>query len=395
MRTDMSLRRIEIDNPVLAPRPKRADHRPHRTRITVRDARIDILDIDFNWITAGGLVRQVYTLQRALQKKNNSNCLTAEAVILCKETESEILEAVQRQHLSSNLQNATRHNQDNKPDLATVVKGLELAFHLVHQALHKVCNGEQSEENKGRIIYYIVCLFESTMTALAQHCNFIATHEHADRAVTRQMSSNRKTRDHKGKTKRQNTVAEQLTNALCTMVLSLDFSRDEDEKLFEGFLFTTLSRVGKILSLFTFKSLQLPSTCPELMPPDGLTAMNQEASHPQGIELEAKHIITFLDKVLTHSSTMNTGNVVMRSDFIQTTRRRLQKTLLQAVFGNDDPSFQHGLRFPATPPPQCHNRQPTDQTSTPEWFTQELWRLVGWDLLQSMTGGPSSGLRGS
>jgi hypothetical protein len=168
------------------------------------------------------------------------------------------------------------------------------------------------------------------------------------------------------------------------MMLSLDPTRQEDQEVTEGFFFVTLDRVGKMLALFVFNDLHLRTDiCPKLKAPEGLAAMSGEGVSPQDIQLEAKCFMTFLDNVLGPGSPLNSDHSSLQSQFVQKMKNRLQKTLLQTVFGTDDPLFQEGLVRPATPPPQNRDARYVERPEFPEWFTQELWRLVGWDLLSS------------
>lgn len=338
-------------------------------------------------------MRQLFVLQRALQKKQKSSYLANQAVILCKEAEGELLLAVQRQETATNAQAAFRPDKDAEPNLITVIKSVEMSFCLAHRALHKIQTDENCETYKSQVVYYLVCLFESTMTALAQHCADVSAHEDQETLDLRQTYTTVKARGHEKKrssllsSSMMSVVAEHLTNLLCTMALSLDLKRREDGKIMEGFLYVALNRMGKVLALFTFEDLRLPTTSQEMSRPDGLVAMEQEALSPRSVQLEAKHLITFLESILSYSSISTHAHEAGKSQFFQKTKDRLQRTLLRAVFGNNEPSFQEGLRSPATPPPQESIPAPSDRAQFSDWFTQELWRLVGWDLLSSMAKG--------
>lgn len=309
------------------------------------------------------LMRPLYTLQRTLQNKRNNTALVTDAVTLCKAAEKELLTVVL---LKSGA--GVGHNKE-KPkglDLIVIVKGVELAFHLVHRALHRVVGSKSDLQLKGQITYYIVCLFESVMTALTKHCA----------SMTKMILPDRQRSSTDGGEK----ITQGMTNLLCTMALSLELARPEDKEVMEGFLFVALDRVGKLLALFTFSDWRSPSNiCPN-MRPGGLTAIEKEELSAENAQIEAKHLLIFLDKVLSCESGISSPN----ARIIHSLKDRLRKSLLQAVFGDDDPFFKEGLTRPATPPPQtCETRQ-ADENDFPEWFIQGLWRLVGWDMLSSL-----------
>lgn len=338
-------------------------------------------------------MRQLFVLQRALQKKQPGSYLANEAVLLCKEAEGELLLAVQRQKIAANPTPDSRSDEDEEPTLITVIKSVEMSFCLAHGALRKIENREDNETPKSQIVYYLVCLFESTMTALAQYCADISIRGDQETPGLERTSATAKARRHeKKRSSRSNQnskamTAEQLLNLLCTMALALDLTQQDDVKVMEGILYIVLNRMGRLLALFNFEDLQIPATCPEMSRPNGLVAMEQEVSSSRSVQLEAKHLISFLERILSRSSILTPENEAAQPQFFNKVKARLQRTLLKAVFGGNEPLFQEGLRSPATPPPQDATSAPLEQVSFSDWLTQELWRLVGWDLLSSMTSG--------
>ncbi|KAJ5802902.1 uncharacterized protein N7503_005352 [Penicillium pulvis] len=285
------------------------------------------------------LMRQLYTVERALQKRYNSKPLTTDAVTLCKIAESEILGAIIRLNTPESQSKIPSNQQNRKPDLTTITKATELSFNLVHQALHKVIGAQGEDYCKGQIIYYLVCLFESTMGSLTQLCT--ASPQTVSSTVLQETSKgNRKKTQSQGNSQKKKASmiskekrlkiekkeAHLLLDLLCTMAMSLDLTRNEDQEVMEGFLFIVINRRG---------------------------VLGNQVSDTE----------------------------IMNSRFILNTKRRLQKTLMQAVFGDDDPLFRGGLVRPATPPALSDNGRSSTRQKFPEWFTEELWRLVGWDLL--------------
>ena len=63
---------------------------------------------------------------------------------------------------------------------------------------------------------------------------------------------------------------------------------------------------------------------------------------------------------------------------------KLQNTLLKGIFGGDDETFRDSLQLSPvlengareTPPSRVDLAEPT-----PERFTGEMWRILGWDIL--------------
>lgn len=340
------------------------------TKLNVSEA-IDVIENVpvVNQVPAPSLMRPLYALQRALQRRRSPNSLAVDAVVLCKAAEWELLSAIQSDNQGPPRSGHASSQKAKEPGLLVVIRGVEVSFDLVHRSLKTISSAKNGTQCKGQVTYYLVCLFESTLTALTQHCT----------AACEQTTPGQSQSLH-----RKPETYENLTDLLSTMMLSLDPSRQEDQEVMEGFFFVTLDRVGKMLALFVFNNLHLPTeVCPKLRPPDGLAAMTREGVSPQKVQLEAKHLMIFLDNVLGPNSPLNSANSSVQSQFVQKMKSRLQKTLLQTVFGADDPLFRDGLVRPVTPPPQNRDARHVDQPEFPEWFTQELWRLVGWDTLSS------------
>ncbi|KAJ6102663.1 hypothetical protein N7486_005090 [Penicillium sp. IBT 16267x] len=380
----------------LKPPRKKARSRDSQTQLAkTTDGEDDEDDEDSDNENAPKLMRQLYTVQRALQKRHNSRPLTTDTVTLCKVAESEILRAIIRLNTPENQPKILSSQPAQKPDLAAVTKAVELSFDLAHQALHKVIRAQEESYCKGQIIYYLVCLFESTMGALTQLCT-ASTRTDSSTILRETSKGNKRKTKNQGKSqkkkapmdpkekklKTEKNAAQLLLDLLCTMALSLDLTRSEDQEVMEGFLFIAIDRVGKMLALFVFENHSLPSeSCSDLEAPQGIRAMKEEGLTHEMAQLEAEHLIRFLDQVL---GPRISETEIMHSHFLRNMKGRLQKTLMQAVFGDDDPLFREGLVRPVTPPALSDNGRSSAGQEFPEWFTEEVWRLVGWDMLSSI-----------
>jgi hypothetical protein len=341
------------------------------------------------------LSRQLHTVQKALQRKANTsseaNSLAVDAVILCKSAEQRLMQTIQDE-IKMTEQKPSQTEQSNTPDTDAVMNGVTVAFHLTHKALHKVAGAENATQHQGQVVYYLVGLFESTMTALTLHCTAISKQELATRntkssggpkSAAQPIDQNKHAKQKSSATKSE--TASRLADLLCTMALSLNLSRTEDQEVMEGFLFLVLNRMGKMLALHVFQDLRLPmGICPGMTFPDGLEAMTDEGIMPNEAQLEAKYLVRLLDRMLNAEPLQSPLEESATRQFVTNSRDRLQKSLLRAVFGPDDHLFRESLRCPHTPPPQVLDSQQIDQGKFSDWLTQELWRLVGWDVLRTM-----------
>ncbi|KAJ5199911.1 hypothetical protein N7491_009292 [Penicillium cf. griseofulvum] len=343
------------------------------------------------------LNRQLHIVQKALQRRTTSsseaNSLAVDAVILCKCAEQRLIRTIQDQSLMTE-QKPSQTEQANMPETEAVMNGVTIAFHLTHKALHKIAGADNCTQHQAQVIYYLVGLFESTMTALTLHCTAIFRRKSVTdnsksgggpKSATQPDEQNKRTKEESSSTK--NEVASHLADLLCTMALSLNLSRAEDQEVMEGFLFLVINRMGKMLALHVFHDLRLPmGICPGMTFPEGLEAMTDEGLMPTEAQLEAKYLVRLLDRMLNAESFQSPLETSAARQFIANSKDRLQKTLLRAVFGRDDHLFREGLRRPHTPPPQVLDDQQMDQDKFSDWLTQELWRLVGWDVLRTAFG---------
>ncbi|KAJ5607321.1 hypothetical protein N7537_003940 [Penicillium hordei] len=340
------------------------------------------------------LNRQLHTVQKALQRRANnsseSNSLAVDAVILCKSAEQRLIQTIQNE-TSMTEQKPSQTEQANTPDTDTVMNAVTVAFHLTHKALHKIAGTKNGMQNQGQVIYYLVGLFESTMTALTLYCTAISKQKPVDKTksardsqpVTGTNEQNKRPKEKSSPT--NNEIASHLADLLCTMALSLNLTCPEDQEVMEGFLFLVLDRMGKMIALHVFHDLRLPmGICPGMTFPDGLEAMVDEGLTPNEAQLEAKYLVRLLGRMLNAESCESALEASDARQFVANAKDRLQKTLLRAVFGPDDRLFQEGLRRPHTPPPQVLDGQQVDQEKFSDWLTQELWQLVGWDVLRTV-----------
>lgn len=314
-----------------------------------------------------------------------------DVVILCKSAEQRLIQTIQNES-SMTEQKPPQTEQANMPDTDAVLNGVTVAFHLTHKALHKMAGAENATQHQGQVVYYLVSLFESTMTALTLHCTAISKQKSvtkdtksggAPKSATQPDEQNKRTKEKSSPTK--NEITSRLADLLCTMALTLNLTHTEDQEVMEGFLYLVLNRMGKMLALHVFHDLRLPmGICPGMTFPDGLEAMTDEGLMPNEAQLEAKYLVRLLDRMLNAESPQSPLEASAARQFVANAKDRLQKTLLRAVFGPDDHLFREGLRRPHTPPPQVLDDQQMDQEKFSEWFTQELWRLVSWDVLRTV-----------
>ncbi|RJE19490.1 hypothetical protein PHISCL_08175 [Aspergillus sclerotialis] len=342
-------------------------------------------------------MRHFYTLQKFLQKKANHSSIIPATVNLCKVAGKELLNAVD-ENKTETSRSRTVLLQPEKPSLSATIRAVESAFQLLFKAIGKLSGTDQDVHHVGQVIYHLVCLYESITKALQKHCQSRAQQEITNsRPAKKQTAKSLRTKTGQAQdtlvSNQEDGVATQITRLLCTMALSLDISCTKDQELLEGFLFILLTRVGKLLCLFVFQDLQLRQDLyvdPAKLPlPEGLLGVELNEESLLAVQMEAKHLIWLLERTIAFLNATSrppssaTGSI--RDNFVSKVKGRLQSTLLRAVFGTDDPSFQNSLQRPISPEVQelgdLQRFQISDKPVS-DWFVQEVWRLLGWEVLE-------------
>lgn len=195
-----------------------------------------------------------------------------------------------------------------------------------------------------------------------------------------------------------------FSHLLVTMILSLDPLKAEQQGLLEGYLFVLLEYVGRTLGLFVFKDLnsnsEIRTDQEKLLLPDSLHEQPIDSPEFAVRELasawESKYLLWILDRVMAfverHNLTLGVetekeplnsteSSRLSQSRLLRQVRDKLQSTLLIGVFGDDDPAFEDSLKSPIEPPALISPASSTHDVNAGDWFAQEVWRMLGWDLL--------------
>ncbi|KAG6995555.1 Mg2 transporter protein, corA-like/zinc transport protein ZntB [Physcia stellaris] len=186
-------------------------------------------------------------------------------------------------------------------------------------------------------------------------------------------------------------VIKKLCQLAVAMMNDLDMSHTSGRELFDGFLFHLFMRVGDTLKVFIF-DVQAPRTAAL----DESIAVCQ-AQAPYLVYL-LKHAMKLIEKKSwskgipqEHSSTVDYPHRLdSKPDSLSTFARvRLQHTLLKAVFGEHADEYVESLKKPPCPSIDSDLEIATEVwgqkgRNIPEWFKNEVWQTVGWDVLRGM-----------
>ncbi|PWY67169.1 hypothetical protein BO70DRAFT_418840 [Aspergillus heteromorphus CBS 117.55] len=337
-------------------------------------------------------MRQFYTLQKVLQKRPNHASIVKAAVELCSTATRNVLGAIEEPASKATL-------QLKKPDVLATLHSTASAYELLIRALNKLSATEKAMRDAGRIIYQIVRLYEAILEALSRYCLLKTSHTPLGTTVGARTARRRQ----RARTQRSKTAcmqkdpddetATEMSALLSKMALSLDKSSIHEQSVLEGFLFVLLSRVGKLLCLFTFQDLRLRPDLrvdPSKLPlPEGLKEMDVDDKSLHAAAIEAKHLVWPLERIVAaldapSASPSDSGIVSRSTPFVAKVKDKLQGTLLQSVFGPDS-TWATTLQRPVQPEERDLERlracTQIPEQSVPDWFVQEVWRLFGWELV--------------
>ncbi|KAB8270305.1 hypothetical protein BDV30DRAFT_215368 [Aspergillus minisclerotigenes] len=350
--------------------------------------------LDYTEESIGPVMRHYYTLQKTLQKKSNGFDIVQAAVNLCETTANELSKVVSEKRAAPCASRNKGSTRTEMPTTDGVLRCVACTFQLLLRVIKSLSGTDNGMQYSNRVIYHIVHLYESTMNALEQWCK--AKSEQTQSAKQKHATSNRKAKDKQLHDSNMNTddeVFTQMAQLLNAMTSSLDTGCAGHQDLLEGFLFILLNRVGKLLCLFVFQDLQLKpdlrADLTKLPHPRGLTDLDLSDKSLCSAEMEAKCLVWLLERTLAvlRTFTSSSSSASRDSDgsiiFAAKIKERLQSTLLQAVFGTDS-TWGKSLQRPAPTDGDLHDlrlpSQNSDQ-SVPDWFTQEVWTLLGWEIL--------------
>ena len=202
-----------------------------------------------------------------------------------------------------------------------------------------------------------------------------------------------------------------ISKFLCGIIEALDPKVQAHKSLFEAFAYITLDKLGARLYLLVFGYARGTSIADEIAissEPDEIedttndTASDLRAQQLKAGKLEAPYLIHLLTRIMNAAPAHLDAIVMtktgkpkqaskgsMKGAITISAKERLQRTLVNCMFGEeesavDDP-FRDCLRMPtingkALPVPK------SEEPEVQEWFKEEVWRLLGWEILSSENG---------
>lgn len=352
-------------------------------------------------MTGNILLRNLYQIHTAMRShhKNDPNILAYHLV----RAASTLLQVV-IQTVSECLK---------RPD--TALNLLKSNLMAVHRAvaslisgLDRLTNAANGLESQGRVIYAYVRMFSELIEALGEASSREMTKPLAMSDERPSTSKGKKKSEHaKPANLKDRPTLNALTAFLCGILDLLDPKVDAHGSLFEGFAFVVLNKLGSRMYMVVFGQARGPTLEAEIAranEPDEVEDPSQgPVLHQKGLELqqaklEAPYLIHLLTRLM-NSAPAHLGAIIstktgkpkqannkgsMKGALALTAKDRLQKTLVNCMFGTEGVD-EHSplldcLKMPATPATPLSVPK-VKEAEVQEWFKEEVWRLLGWEVL--------------
>ncbi|KAK2804232.1 hypothetical protein FQN51_002321 [Onygenales sp. PD_10] len=359
-------------------------------------------------------LRHFHGLQKQLHKKTDPDALVSISVGFCEAADMSIRTAL---HSKADSSIRATTLQSLAPDIRQTLRGLTQSCPVILRALNKLSDNDQKCSGIGVITYHLVKFFQRALDHLHQYAvskvKAKAAQEKGSNKKSKQRSRTKTTKTSAPNSTGNDTEEEEGTlkafsHLIATMILSLNPIRPEENNLLEGFLYAVLEHVGKTLCLFVFKELHsnpaLRLNSEKLPMPGNFNELNLCADKidiaQRAAGLEARHLVWILERAIAFTDQFEKPPAIPTSGdwgpaasnksppgILESVKVKLQNTLLKGIFGEEGREFNNSLKLPEMPSYSVADGDLSRwsyadaETDPSEWFTQEIWRLVGWDVL--------------
>ena len=284
------------------------------------------------------------------------------------------------------------------------------AFMSVLVGITKMMDVTRDDRLPGLVICELVETFKTVLLAIES-----SSRQTADTA------SSTTSPPKKGKTKassvavKESIAARSLAHYLIGLFGLLDKTNAIHQKIFDGCVFLLLERVGNRLYHCTFGRHRSATIEGNLIPPsepkDAVENIRRD-TESLGIRLEVKALVLILERAMglaphhmnppnTKATKTPTPNHIGRTLSMKTlpsapkgrlssiAKERLQRTLVACMYGNKlDDEFLDVLTkpMPSIRIGTLQNVAKIVDEDVEQWYKEEVWRLVGWDIMTRESG---------
>jgi hypothetical protein len=212
---------------------------------------------------------------------------------------------------------------------------------------------------------------------------------------------------------KESVPARSLAHFLTGLLGLLDKTNTIHRQIFDGFVFLLLERVSKRLYYCTF-GRHRGAVETNLVPAPEVTDVTKQTQQEQetlGIHLEVKALVLILERAMglaphhmspasAHAKSKSPTHIgrtlsmkslpsAPKTRLSSIAKDRLQRTLMTCMYGsNSDDEFLDVLMkpMPAMRIGTLPNVAKIEDKDVDQWYKEEVWRLVGWDILARDSG---------
>lgn len=340
----------------------------------------------------------LWSLQNSLKKKLRYSTIARHALGLCGALSSVALAIFKQKTPTSGSLSPSRDSLQPQHDQVMMFQLLGGVYKILCQALNKLLNSTEGQKYAGQLTFQLTSLFGKILHALGERC-VSQTMRSPARHNTRLSRAGKNLSDQSGNNSPKDTISEHAVRLLALMMLSCTALVKSYEDVLEGYLYILFKRVGMVLSAVTFNELisdpDLRAETEQLPLPAGLVDVSSEGVVINAAENEARYLVWLLEKAMAvmYSVSMQPAftepenSETNKGTLLRFAKRRLQSTLLRAALRDDEPLFLDSLKPPAANGETMEPFPDADQRlegPAAEWYPREVWRLLGWDILESV-----------
>ena len=295
---------------------------------------------------------------------------------------------------------------------------LKIAFNAISRAFQsllvgyaRVSNVPEGHQVQGQLVYAYVQIFEASTSLMDQFAKFEATRlvNEASAQAARPSTSKGKakqTTEPPAKQKKIPTLTT-LASFIAGMMSLLDAKTESHKPLFEALAYVLIEKLAGCLYTVVFgrprgstieEEIAAAAQADEIEEADGEVKNKPEDVTIKAGRLEAPCLIQLLTRLMQVAPahfgaavTTKTGKAKVaaktapsKDNLAITAKERLQRTLVNCMFGtegvDEEDPFLDCLQKPV-PSGSLPSVPILKEAEVQEWFKEEVWRLLGWDIL--------------
>lgn len=309
------------------------------------------------------------------------------------------------------VQKALQSNTSDNDFLKAVLTAAGRAAHILIAASNRLGRVANGNEVQGHVTYAYVHMFrklleildEAAVTEVSKISN-VKTHASP---LKKQPPSKVKSSPQKSLAIGDNAMLNLLTKFLCSILENLDSKVEAHKSLYEGCTYVVLSKVGPALYTLVFghsrgetmaEEINISGQSDEIEDTTDTPELSPEEKQIKATKLKVPYLVHLLNRAMNAApaqlgaiTSSKTGKAKqannkgsLKGALTMAAKERLQRTLVNCIFGtegvDEDDPFMDCLKMPIMdrrPLPMPKVKEPEMH----EWFKEEVWRLLGWELL--------------